>query len=292
MKTIDLHTHTTASDGTLTPAELVKLAKRNNLAAMAITDHDTIEGLLEARKFQEENLHCYRNLEIISGIEFSTVLPDIGQDIHILGLYINEQDPAFVERLKDLVDSREARNHRMVDKLQRLGVPLTMEDVVACATDGVVTRAHFGKAMVQKGVVSSMEEAFEVWIGNGQPGFIPREKTTPKDAIRLILNCGGIPVLAHPNLYGLDDSSLDSLVGRLKDLGLMGIEGLYPLYGHREERFMAKLAQKYGLFITGGSDFHGANKEDIKLGTGRGNMSIPYALLEPLKRYHESYFGS
>lgn len=279
MNTIDLHTHTTFSDGTFTPIQLVDYARVKKLSALAITDHDTISGISEARMHLGDD----SSLEIISGIEFSTNSDTFNCDIHILGLFIDENDVVFAEKLRSIIESRNARNQKMVDKLCEIGLPITMKDVIRNSTDGVITRAHFGKALLEKGYIHKMKEAFSKYIGNDCIAYVPREKLTPQMAIEMIKACGGVAVLAHPTLYNLDLRELDALIKELVTGGLQGIEGLYSLYTVSEIRYLNDFAVKYGLVITGGSDFHGNNKTGIDLGVGRGQLQIPYSLLEPIR---------
>lgn len=280
MPYIDLHTHTTASDGTFTPSALVDYAISKNLAAIAITDHDTVDGLAPAKN----HLGLNTSLEIISGIEFSTNAPYLKSDIHILGLYIDETDPHFTHALLDIVNSRNERNLKMVEKLCDIGLKITMEDVIRNSTNGIITRAHFGKALLQKGYIKNLSEAFTKYIGTGCVGFIPRRKLSPEKAIQMIVDCGGIAVLAHPTLYHLNLRELDSLIQELVKSGLKGIEGIYSLYNKSEINYLQDFANQYGLLITGGSDFHGNNKVGIDLGVGRGQLKTPYELLDPIKK--------
>ncbi len=279
MKTIDLHTHTTASDGTFTPEELIDYALKKKLSALAVTDHDTIDGLQRART----HLGLNPDLELIPGIEFSSKADHMVHDVHILGLYVDDLNPVFVDKLTYIINSRNDRNLKIVNKLCQLGLPITIDDVLHNATDGVVTRAHFGKALLEKGYVSSMQESFKHYIGNDGPAYVAREKLTPQMAIEMILNCGGVPVLAHPTLYNLDLRSLEALIAELVSYGLKGIEGIYSTYTKNEVRYIGEFARKYNLVITGGSDFHGTNKIGIDLACGRGNLVIPYDLLPPIK---------
>ncbi|GMQ57862.1 PHP domain-containing protein [Vallitalea sediminicola] len=276
-KYVDLHVHTTASDGTYEPCELVEYAsKQKDLAAIAITDHDCISGIKEAKESSE-----LYNIEIVSGIEFSTRYNNT--EIHLLGLYIDENNLSFVNGLNDIVDARNSRNIQMIEKLNNIGINISLQDVIATSNSEVYTRAHFAKALFQKGYVSSMREAFNKYIGNDSPCYVPRDKVTPKMAIELVLSCGGVPILAHPTLYNMDLRQLDALIGELTEIGLLGIEGLYSLYTKSQEKYLKDFADKYDLVISGGSDFHGSNKPNIDLGVGRGNLEIPYSILETIK---------
>lgn len=279
MKTIDLHTHTTVSDGTYTPAQLIDYALVKKLSAIAITDHDSIDGISEARCHLGED----PRLEIISGIEFSTNSDVYHYDIHVLGLFINENDLHFAQQLRGIIQSRNERNQRMIEKLCEIGLPITLEDVLRNSTNGVITRAHFGKALLEKGYIQQLKEAFTKYIGNDCKAYVPREKLTPQKAIEMIRACGGVAVLAHPTLYHLNLRELDALLKELVSSGLQGIEAIYSLHNVSEIRYLKDFALQYGLVITGGSDFHGANKHGIDLGVGRGHLQVPYDLLEPIR---------
>lgn len=282
-KPIDLHIHSTRSDGTYSPTQLVDYAIEKGLAAFALTDHDSIDGLEEAivyaGKLRETNPEVP---EVIPGIEFSTEYA--GRDIHIVGLYIDYKAPAFQKHLQDFVDSRTARNKKMCDMLrQGAGMDITYEKLLDAFPGSVITRAHYAKYMLTHGYIKSMSEAFERYIGDNCPYFIPREKVTPAQAVELILSVGGIPVLAHPLLYGMGKERLDTLVKELTEAGLMALEAVYCTYSSSDERQMRALAAKYDLAISGGSDFHGSNKPGLDLGTGYGSLYIPYEVLTKLK---------
>lgn len=278
MKRVDLHVHSTKSDGSFTPTELVEYALEKGLSAFALSDHDTTEGIEEAVAAAKGT-----GLEVIPAIEFSTEYE--GKDIHILGLYIDYSGKEFRQYLKDFQDSRDLRNHKMCKKLTEHGIPITYEELTARFPEAVLTRAHYAKYMLEKGYVKSMPEAFERYIGDRAPCFLPREKVTPMQAVELILRAGGVPVLAHPVLYHLSDARLDKLVSDLKNAGLVGIEAVYSTYNTAEERQMRHLAAKYDLLISGGSDFHGTTKPNLDLGTGYGKLFIPYEILENIKKY-------
>lgn len=277
MKLIDLHVHSTYSDGTLTPYELAKLARNTGLSAFALTDHDTVDGIPDAlnacREFE---------IELIPGIEFSTEYQ--GKDIHIVGLEFDWQSPHFLSEIHLFQDSRDIRNRKMIAKLHDLGnIDISWEQMEAAFGKSVWTRAHFARYLKDHGYVKEMKEAFSRYIGDNCPYFVPREKVSPAQAVRLIRSTGGIPILAHPLLYHLTEEGLLTLIEELKRAGLLGIEALYSTHTPEEESFVLRLARKQGLLISGGSDFHGSNKPSISLGTGRGNLKIPYELLEKLR---------
>lgn len=278
MKTIDLHVHSSHSDGSLTPKELVELALKTGLSAFALTDHDTTGGIGEALLAAAGT-----KLEVVPGIEFSTRW--LHRDIHILGYYLDYEADTFQQKLREFLKDRDLRNHKMCARIQEYtGCPLSMEDLQNRFPKAVITRAHMAAWLVEKGFAATKNIAFDKYLGDHAPCFVPKSEVTPKDAIRLILAHGGIPVLAHPLLYALSRKQLCLLVKELKEYGLLGIEAVYVLNRRAEETFCRSLAEEHGLLITGGSDFHGKNKPDIALGTGiRSNLSVSYSLLEGLK---------
>lgn len=322
---VDLHVHSTCSDGTFTPEELVDYAMEKGLRAFALTDHDTVNGLDRAIQYAERLRQAQvaspvissmkdaatrfpvpssRNdaatrfpvpsvpdadnpaptplvPEVIPGIELSTEYQ--GKDIHMVGLFIDYHQPDFAHYLEDFIRSRENRNEKMCALLQDHGIDITYEALLAEFPGAVITRAHFARYLLSHGYIQSMKEAFDRYVGDHCPCFVPREKVTPAQAVELILGAGGVPVLAHPILYHMSDERLDNLVAELKSIGLVGIEAIYSTYNTAEERQIRGLASKYGLKISGGSDFHGANKPKIDLGTGWGKLYVPDDVLEHLR---------
>lgn len=280
---IDLHVHSNCSDGTYTPEELVDYAIEKKLTAFALTDHDTIDGLERAISYAEslKNSGVEGVPEVIPGIEFSTDLD--GNDIHIVGLYVDYKSDAFTEYLKDFVKSRDNRNIRMCNKFVENGYDITYEGLKAKYGDAIITRAHVAAMLLEKGYVKSRQEAFDRFIGDNGPYHFPREKVSPEMAVDLILKADGIPVLAHPILYHFSSRRLEALVAKLKDRGLIGIEAVYSTYAPAEEREIRVLANKYQLLLSGGSDFHGANKPKIDLGCGYGKLYVPDDFLVEIK---------
>ena len=265
MKYIDLHVHSTVSDGTFTPTELVAEAKRCNLSAFALTDHDTIRGFEEAKKASEGS-----GIEVIPGVEISAAYKK--KDIHILGLLI---DPNY-EPLKRSLDAalleRDQRNAKMAQNLAAGGLDIDIERLTAAFSPGtVLTRAHFAKFLLETKQIKSMNEAFEHYLNADGPYYVPREYISPENAIKLIKQAGGIPVLAHPLVYHLPEEELDALIARLKDAGLEGLEVFYSSNTGFDEGIVRRYANKYHLIMTGGSDYHGANKPHISMGSGKGN---------------------
>lgn len=303
MNIVDLHVHSNKSDGSYSPTELVRLAVQKGLSAFALTDHDTTAGLDEALKAAADYNAAIdaaaeipadhnagadaaaigkKKLTVIPGIEFSTEYE--GKDIHIVGLYIDYHAPFFKEQIQAFADSRVNRNKKMCAGLKGAGMDISYEKLQAAFPGSVITRGHYAKYMLEHGYVKSMSEAFERYIGDHAKYFVPREKVTPEQAVRLIRSVGGIPVLAHPVLYHMSDDRLDTLVGRLKAAGLIGLEAVYSTYTTAEERQMRRLADRHGLCISGGSDFHGATKPKLELATGYGRLFIPEEILDNMKK--------
>ena len=278
MKYVDLHVHSTKSDGSFTPVELVDYALKKGLSALALTDHDTVEGIDEAMLAAAGT-----PLRIIAGVELSTDY--LGRDVHILGLFIDWKNKKFIEQLTVFRDARQNRNEKMCQKLKDVGITISTEALRTSNPDSVITRAHYAKYLLDNGYVKSMPEAFERYIGDHAPCFVSREKVTPCDAVNLILFAGGIPVLAHPVLYGMGTDALNQLVSSLKASGLAGIEAIYSTYTRHDEQQMKQLASKYDLLITGGSDFHGQNKKYIDLAIGRGQLFIPIDILTKMEEF-------
>lgn len=262
MKYIDLHVHSNASDGSLTPADLVDHAVELSLSAFALTDHDTLNGIDEAKERAAWHTANGRRIEVYSGVEISAAYKN--RDIHILGLLVEESDVLKAALLK-AVENREQRNERMLKRFEEHGITLTMEDLYGDAPDTVITRAHFARALLAKGVVGSPQEAFEKYLGENAPCYIPREYMEPEQAVALILKAGGVPVLAHPMLYNLPHEELFALIERLKAAGLAGLEVFYAKNRGSDEATLRALASHFSLVMTGGSDFHGAVKPEIEL---------------------------
>lgn len=282
MRAIDLHTHTAKSDGSFSPTELVDHAIEKNLAAVAITDHDSIDGLDEALAHAASlSARGLPSIEVIPGIEFSTKYEK--QDVHIVGLYISYDSPVFREALDAFVNSRTHRNMKMCENLRGADIDITYEKLLERFPDAVITRAHYASYLLEEGYVRSRQDAFAQYLGDHTKYFVPREKVTPAQAVRLILQAGGVPVLAHPPLYHMGQERLDALTASLKADGLMGIEAFYSTYTNQDTRDMLHLAKKYELLLSGGSDFHGENKPGLALGCGYGKLFVPEDILQKIK---------
>lgn len=285
MSIVDLHVHSTKSDGTYTPTQLVDYAMEKGLRAFALTDHDTVNGLQEALSYAESlrgTVKASSVPEVIPGIEFSTEYQ--GKDVHIVGLYIDYQKKSFRDKLQEFVDSRIARNRKMCALLQEAGFDISYEKLLEEFPNAVITRAHYAKYLLTHGYVKSLKEAFERYVGDHCPYFVPREKVTPAQAVELILEADGVPILAHPVLYRMSDARLETLVAELKEAGLMGLEAIYSTYNAGEERQMRNLARKYNLLISGGSDFHGDNKPGLDLAKGYGRLIVNGGVLSDIKK--------
>lgn len=273
---IDLHTHSTASDGTLTPTELLSLAKEQHLKAIALTDHDTTAGLEEAEQAAIKN-----HIELVSGIEFSSTWKNTS--VHIVGLDFNWKNAGFQEALAKFQSSRTRRNIKMIALLQKEGFHISMESVQNAFPNSTCTRANLARFLVDNGEIPSMREAFDRYLGDHAKCYVPREEVTPAQTIDLIHQCGGIAVFAHPVLCRFSMPRLEELILELKKSNLDALEVFYSTYTHSDQTSMARLAEKYQLKSSGGSDFHGSNKPLIHLGTGKGNLKIPYTVLESLR---------
>lgn len=273
---IDLHVHTTASDGTYSPESLVRLAAENGVRAVAITDHDTVAGIKPALEAGEAH-----GVEVVPGVEVSVRWN--GGIMHMLGYFVRE-DAEFLESLAFLREGRRQRIPRILDKLAALDVRLTEEDVYGIAGRGSPGRPHVANALMAKGYVKSMNEAFDRFLGKGAPAYVEKVKLGPIKAIKAIAKAGGIPVLAHP--YSLNEGDpvrLREVLAGLIQYGLKGIEAHYPEHSPEQTRTYLELAAELGLLVTGGTDFHGANKPNIDLGIVPGTGRLPYSLLEQLK---------
>lgn len=280
MNYIDLHVHSNTSDGTLTPTEVVEAAIQSGLSAIALTDHDTIDGVQEALDAASKAALQGHHIRIIAGTELSVAYKQ--RDIHILGLFLNIQNTEFQNFLNIAKEERQNRNRKMVFNLQNAGIDISMEDLMEDNDEAVITRAHFAKHLVKTGVTKTKEDAFRRYLDSSTPYYVPREFFTPEEAIQMIHRAGGIASLAHPLLYKCTRSEVEKLVVYLKSLGLDALETYYSSHTDADEYFIRNLARRQGLLMTGGSDFHGANKPDIALGVGRGKLRVPAELLDVL----------
>jgi predicted metal-dependent phosphoesterase TrpH len=261
MSFVDLHCHSTASDGTLSPADLVRLAKRSNLTALALTDHDTVAGVEEAAR-EARSI----GLDFLAGIEISAEYPHPGT-MHILGYGVDPSDGSLKSLTDTLIAGRDNRNPRIVSKLNELGVRVSMKEWEDEAQGVVLGRPQLAAILVRKGYVGSIKQAFEKYIGQGAPAYFDKERLTPRQAIERIRAAGGLPVLAHPTQLRLQNfAQIENEIKNLLDLGLAGIEVIHSDFDQPTVDFLTSLAERLRLLKTGGSDFHGSNKPDVELG--------------------------
>ncbi len=276
MSRIDLHTHTTFSDGSYTPAQLVALALQQDVTVLAITDHDTTDGLPEALEAAKDY-----SVEIIPAMELSAQFQN--REVHILGYFINPSDPLLQIRLKSLRSSRMDRLHRILDRLDLLGIPISLEEVEQTAGIGTIGRPHIAYALLRKGHVNSLKEAFEQFLGTRGKAYIPRQVPEAKEIMTWIRDAGGIPVLAHPYWEGYNKEESVTACQTLVEQGLHGLEVFYGTFSAKQISFNLGLARRFNLLMTGGSDFHGSLKPGIALGKGKGSLHVPTKVMERLR---------
>ncbi len=274
MKRIDLHVHTTASDGSCSGEEVVRLALEEGLSAIAITDHDTVSGYASAAK-----AGAAAGLEVIPGIEIST---RFHASVHILGYYIDPDSPELRPVLDWVVQDRDERNRKMAGKMAADGLPVSYEQMQRRFGE-VIGRPHFAQLLVELGLAGSVQDAFARFVEKGQKYYMPRSFLSIERSIEIIRLAGGLPVLAHPFQYKLDDAQLRELIEHCLASGLRGMECRYSGYTEEQSAYLLRLAAEYGLLPTGGSDFHGSAKPHIQLGRGTGSLAVPYAYLEGLR---------
>lgn len=274
---IDLHVHTTYSDGTASPSEVVRLAGSAGLRAIAITDHDTLRGNAEAI---DEGRKV--GVEVVPGVEVSVDMQ--GGTMHLLGYYVDFNNASLIEVLRGIEEGRHERNEEILGKLGDLGIALDYEEIREAASEGPVGRPHIAQSLVQRGHVTSTREAFDKYLKKGAPAYAERLRFSEAEAIRSIREAGGIAVLGHPNSLNCgNDKALSAVVKRLVAMGLQGIEAQYPSHSPRIRREIEQLAAQHGILVTGGTDFHGALYPEVSIGFGYGDLYIPYSLLEAMK---------
>jgi hypothetical protein len=282
---VDLHVHSSVSDGLLTPRDLVRHAKEVGLKAMALTDHDTVAGVAEALAAGREF-----GLEVIAGVEISAEIEKGA--CHILGYFVDPAHRGLRKILSDARDGRDKRNVRILELLNKLGLHLTMDEMAARVQDGVLTRAHFATVMLEKGYVKKWDDAFERYLGSGKPAYVARIRVMPEEGIRMIHAAGGLAALAHPRQLNRSPKETDEWIEKLAAAGLDGVETQTPDHTSNYARRYRAAAQRLGLVETGGTDWHGyrpaAETEtgrhiNIHLGLGRGSMAIHYSLVEAMK---------
>lgn len=275
---VDLHTHSTASDGTLSPAELVAAAIEQGLEAIALTDHDTQSGWEEASAAAKGT-----GLTLIPGTELSL---EFDGGMHLLVLWLTPGAGPLQDRLDELQKGREERNSRVLELLSRLGMEVSEAELADEAGVGTVGRPHIASVMMKKGYVPDLATAFERWLGRGQPAYVHRPRLNPDEAIGLARESGGVPVLAHPHTLGVHRAEeMARLLHSLRDAGLIGLESVYSSYQRHERDGYSALARRFGLIPSGGSDFHGEYKPGLQLGSGYGNLSVPAEIMVELAEY-------
>ena len=275
---IDLHLHSTVSDGTLSPEAIVDMAERLHLGAISITDHDAIDGSLAALQYG-----IPPSLKFLTGVEISAEPPspcNLTGSLHILGYSIRLDDPGLTRVLCKLQDARKNRNPQIIERLNTMGVDISIDEVHSLAgAKGQTGRPHIAQVLLLKGIVKSIQEAFDKYIGKGKPAYVDKYRVDFVQAIKVIKDAGGIAVLAHPYIiYPEPDQRLEKLVTLLVEKGLGGMEVFYPNHTPDHTRYFIEIARRHKLLMTGGTDFHGDLTPKIKMGTGRGNFSVPYSL--------------
>ncbi len=272
---IDLPTHSTASDGTDAPAELVRLAARAGLRAVALTAHDTVDGLDEAAAAGERY-----GIEVVRGVELSA--QSSAGPVHILGLWLPQRPETLSALIKRVRSARERRNRAVSELLAGLGAPGTYDEAAALS-GGTLGRPHFAQVLVRRGLAAGFEDAFATFLGAGGRAYVPKDKVSAAEALAALRADGATPVLAHPCLLRLGGDALRGLLAELRDQGLEAVEAYYPEHADWQVSLFVRLAGDLGLAVTGGSDYHGAVKPGLRLGTGRGSLYVPDSLLDDLK---------
>ena len=281
MSFVDLHVHSNASDGTFPPGQVVKLAKEAGLSAMALTDHDTTAGILEA-----ERAGGIYGIEVIPGIEVSSSFE--GHEIHILGLFVNPSSRALMEVLEEFRKRRDARNQELLARLDADGICLTTQELCRDNPDTVITRAHVARALLDRGLGSSMKQIFKNYLTYGGRYCPPKESLPPPVVLDALLSDGAFVSLAHPFQYKLGDKKTAELISYLAGLGMKGLEVYHSSHNSLESQKLQEMAARCRLLPTGGSDFHGANKPDISIGVGRGNLRVSSLLLDDIKNARQN----
>ena len=272
---IDLHTHSTASDGTLSPEALVELAAKQGITAIALTDHETVTGVVSAQERGKD-----LGVEVVSAVEIGASLDKVGE-VHLLGYFINTRDESLLDCLEWLREERRSRGRKIVERLRELGALITFEQVEKIAQGESLGRPHIAQALVDNGQATSVKKAFEIYLKSTGPANIKREQLEADEAISLIRRAGGIAVLAHPCTVGGQSDELPRVIGLLMELGLEGIEVFYSQHNAKQVSYYKKLATVSGLLMTTGSDFHGSNKPDIKM--GQSIQRAPAGILQKLR---------
>ncbi len=279
---IDLHIHSTASDGSYTPVEILQLVNKHRISAFSITDHDTIDGNIE---LMTQNLSESDNF--LTGVEISSYPPDqfnCSGSFHILGYGFDLGNVDLNKALKHFQTAREERNPRIISRLNELGIDICMNEVVQESGGGLIGRPHIASVMLSKGYVTSIKEAFDTLLAKGKPAFVDKYRVNAENAIQLIHNAGGLPVLAHPVSLDMQFEETRELLKELKVYGLKGIEAYYSNHSQEATDRYCALAAEADLLVTGGSDFHGSLKDNVNIGTGKGNLYVPFSLYDRIAK--------
>lgn len=277
MRFIDMHLHTTASDGSCTPSAVCQLAIDKGLAAIAITDHDTVDGVAEAISYVDDRI------TVVPGIEISAVYH--GVEIHILGFYMDYTNPELISRLASIKQDRYNRNEEMCARFRADGIDMTMEKLQHGNPDTIVTRAHFARVLIAQGICKDMNQAFKKYLGKKCKYYIPTPDMPAADAIKLIKTYGKAAFIAHPLLYGFGYRQIEEMIEELKPYGLTGLEVYHSSNNTYESGKLREIARTHGMLISGGSDFHGAAKPDISVGSGRGGLRVTEAVFHDIQNY-------
>ncbi len=276
MKRTDLHMHTTHSDGSYTPRDLIRYAKQKGLGCVSVTDHDTMSSFEECTDEAKK-----QGIELIPGIEISAQFEP--GTLHILGFFQDPNHAGLKKTLEDIQRARRERNPQIIEQLSKLGIPITLEEVKAESGGKQVGRPHFAKVLLKKKVVKSMQEAFDKFLGKGKPGYVDKRRLSSADSIRQIRDAGGVAVIAHPKQMRLDEEKLTKELERLVGEGLGGLEAYNSCQSPEEANLYKRLAKRFNLFVTGGSDFHGANKPDVDLGFMGDGAELGYEVVEAMR---------
>ena len=276
-RVIDLHTHSTVSDGSDAPRRIPELAAEAGCSAVALTDHDRLDGVAEARERAEE-----LGITLIAGCELSCASPAAAGSMHMLVYFVEATEGPLQNKLAELQAVRDDRNRALAERLGDLGLPVTYEEMQEEAGGSGAGRPHAAAVLVRKGVVASVGEAFERWLADGRPGYVERTRLEPAEALRLVRESGGVASVAHPLSMKLPDAELEATMRELAELGLAGMECIYGRFSPEEREGLAGMARRLGLVATGGSDHHGTYKPDLSVGVGQGDLDVPESALEEL----------
>ena len=266
---VDLHMHSLYSDGTFSVSELVKRSKEKGIKILSLTDHDTVEGLSETAEECIEN-----NIKFINGIEISTEYN--GKEVHILGYFIDEKDKSLIEFSDEMKQARISRNEKAIKILNNHGIKITKEDTFREAEGSIISRTHLARALITKGYVKDVKEAFDKYLGSNGLAYVPKSNLNPLDGINVIKKSGGLAFLAHPKLIGLEEEDFIRLVKDMKDNGLDGIETYYSLFSKDDMKYFEKTAEDFSLIRSAGSDFHGGNRKGVDIGDNYAPKELFY----------------